>query len=102
VSDTSSLVLTLIAGLLLGGLFFGGLWWTARGALASRSPALWFGTSVLVRTPIALGGFYFVSQGDWRRLLGCLCGFLLARLVIVRITRVRPDEASPLLRGGES
>jgi hypothetical protein len=52
--------------------------------------------------PIAVGGFYFVSQGDWRRLLGCLCGFMLARLVIVRITRVPPAEAGALARGVDS
>jgi F1F0 ATPase subunit 2 len=102
VNDTASLLLTLIAGLALGGFFFGGLWWTARNGLSSPSPAFWFGTSVLVRAPIAVGGFYFVSQGDWRRLLGCLCGFLLARLVIMRITRVPPDEAGVLARGGDS
>jgi F1F0 ATPase subunit 2 len=102
VSETASLFLTLIAGLLLGAFFFGGLWWTARNGMASRSPALWFGVSFLLRTPLAVGGFYFVSQGDWRRMLGCLGGFLLARLVTIRFTRVAPAQASPLARSGGS
>ena len=42
---------------------------------------LWFSGSFLVRTAIALVGFYFVAQGDWRRMAGCVAGFLLARTV---------------------
>jgi F1F0 ATPase subunit 2 len=30
------------AGLLLGAIFFGGLWWTVRKGVSSKRPALWF------------------------------------------------------------
>ena len=58
-SDT----LTLVAGVcwrawLLGALFFGGLWWTVRKGVSSTQPALWFFGSLLLRTSIALAGFY--------------------------------------------
>jgi len=75
------------AGGLLGAVFFGGLWWTVRKGVSSRRPALWFFGSLLLRTGIALIGFYLVGDGDWQRLLSCLVGFVMAQLVATRLTR---------------
>ena len=36
---------------------------------------------------MALAGFYFVSDGDWRRLLACLAGFAAARLAVTWLSR---------------
>lgn len=73
-------------GLLLGAMFFGGLWWTLRRGLASERPALWFFGSLLLRTSVALGGFYLVSGGDWERLLACILGFVIARFMATSLT----------------
>ena len=35
-------VLATVAGGVLGGIFFGGLWWTTRKGLSAGQPALWF------------------------------------------------------------
>src|SRR5674476_1130194 len=80
------LALALLAGLLLGALFFGGLWWTVLKGVSARQPALWFGASLLLRTALVLGGFYLVSGADWKRLLLCLLGFIVARFVVIRLT----------------
>ena len=45
-------------GLVLGAVFFGGLWWTVRKGVASPRPALWFVGSMLLRTGVVLAGFY--------------------------------------------
>ena len=80
------------AGALLGLIFFGGLWWTLRRALASKRAALWVGASLLFRMLTTSAGFVFVSAGDWRRLLSCLLGFLAARWLILRLTpSLSPD-----------
>ena len=83
------------AGMLLGVLFFGGLWWTVRKGVSARQPALWFGASLLLRTAAVLTGFYFVAGPDWKRLLLCLCGFVIARLIVVRLSakRMLPGKA---------
>src|ERR1035437_9828967 len=77
-----TLALALVAGLLLGAIFFGGLWWTVRKGVSSKQPALWFFGSLLLRMSIALAGFYFVGRGHWERLLLCLLGFVMARFIV--------------------
>ncbi len=74
-------------GCVLGAVFFGGLWWTVRKGVSSRGPAFWFLGSMLVRMGIVLVGFHFVGGGQWQRLVACLLGFVIARLVVMRLTR---------------
>ena len=95
-NETLTLVLALVAGVLLGAMFFGGLWWTVRKGVSSEQPALWFLGSLLLRTSIALAGFYFVARGHWERLLVCLLGFVIARFIVTRLTRAA-DRREPAL-----
>ena len=86
-NETLHLLMALVTGLLLGALFFGGLWWTVQKGVSSKRPALWFVGSLLVRTSIALAGFYFIARGHWQRLIVCLIGFVVARLIVTRLTQ---------------
>lgn len=86
-TEAGGLILSLLAGVALGALFFGGLWWTVRWGVRSKSPAPYFLGSLLLRTGLTLGGLYLISRGDWRKLLVCLSGFVLARILVTRITR---------------
>ncbi len=81
-----ALPLATLSGALLGGFFFGGLWWTLRRAVDSSRPALWIGGSLLLRMGCTAAGFVLVSAGDWQRLLACLLGFLAARWLVLRLT----------------
>ena len=92
------LVLSLIAGFLLGAFFFGGLWWTVQKGISSRHPALWFSCSLLLRTGIAVSGFYFASGGHWERLLVCIFGFFIMRRVVLKLTRLPEEEANQLAK----
>jgi len=78
------LSLALMAGGLLGAIFFGGLWWTIQKGVSSKKPAIWFFGSLLLRMSIALAGFYFVSGGHWERLLVCLLGFVMGAALLQR------------------
>lgn len=93
-NDTLALVLAGIAGGALGIFFFGGLWWTVRKTLASGRPALWVFGSLLLRMGVTLVGFYWVSGGDWQRMLACLVGFVVARQLVKQLTRV--PEIDPM------
>ena len=91
--ETLTLLLAWVAGGVLGVMFFGGLWWTVQKGVLSKRPALWFFGSLLLRMSIALAGFYLVTGGHWERLLACLLGFVMARLIVTRLTRVMEKPA---------
>lgn len=93
-----SFILVWCIGLGLGAMFFGGLWWTVNKGVLSANPALYVLTSLLLRMGLALSGFYLVLTSDlgepsWQLLLLCLFGFLTARLLITRWTKVAPVKA---------
>lgn len=90
------ILFALIAGLALGALFFGGLWFTVKKAIQAKIPALWIIGGFVTRMAIALTGFYFVSQGDWRKLLSCLLGFIAARIIVLQITKRIDRKRLPL------
>ncbi len=75
------------AGFLLGTIFYGGLWWTVRRGMTSAHPALWFFGSFWLRLAIAMAGFYIVASDDWKKMLVCLVGFIIARFAVARVTR---------------
>jgi F1F0 ATPase subunit 2 len=88
VSDIGTLIGALAIGIVLGALFFGGLWWTVRRGLAAANPALWFGVSALARMAVTLSGLYYVARAGWPSLVACLCGLLIARVATTRLTRI--------------
>ena len=78
--------LVLAVGILIGGIFFGGLWWTVQKGVSIKRPALWFLGSLLLRMGITFFGFYFIGLGHWERLLLCLVGFLIGRFIVTRLS----------------
>ena len=94
-NETLGLVLALVTGGLLGGMFFSGLWWTIQKGVSFKRPALWFLGSLLLRTSITLAGFYFIGRGHWERLLVCLLGFVITRLIVMRLIRSAEKPTSP-------
>jgi len=86
-NEMLTLALAWMGGAVLGALFFGGLWWTIRRGITSGHPALLFLGSLLLRTSLVLVGFYFVSGCRWERLVLCLLGFVMARLIMTWLIR---------------
>ena len=83
-------ILPLLAGTVLGVIFFGGLWWTVANIAHATRPAVWFLLSFFVRFGIALLGIYYVTDGQWQRLAACMAGFVIARLLVMWLSRVLP------------
>jgi len=100
-NEIFSLALAVVTGILLGVIFFGGLWWTVQNSLGSKRPQLWFLGSFLLRTAITLLGFYFIGNGQWKRIMVCLLGFIIARIIVKRVTGSRDSEQSHSVRGGQ-
>jgi F1F0 ATPase subunit 2 len=94
-NENQHVLTAIIAGVLIGTVFFGGLWWTVRKGLESRYAALWFTGGLLVRMSVTVTGFYFIGRDHWPRLLACLFGFVVARVVVMRLTGARYANSEP-------
>lgn len=92
-SDPELNLSALAMGILLGAIFFGGLWWTVRIGIGARSAPAWFTVSLLFRACLILGGFYYIAASGLQPVLLCICGFLIARAAVSRLLRV-PSRTS--------
>lgn len=72
------------AGAALSVLYHAGLWWTVRRGITATRPAVWFSVSLIVRFSLVAAGFYLLAAGQWQRVLACLIGFLVARILAIR------------------
>jgi F1F0 ATPase subunit 2 len=53
---------------------------------------------MLIRSSVALLGFYFILGDDWRRVVAGLFGFIIARIIVTRLTR-SPAQPNPFAQG---
>lgn len=81
------IVIALLIGLILGGVFFGGLWLTVKKALVTTYAPLWFLGSIVIRTAVVLAGFYFISKDGIIALFVSVCAFIAARMLVFFITK---------------
>jgi F1F0 ATPase subunit 2 len=99
-SETVMLAGSLFIGIVLGAFFFGGLWWTIRIGSRSEWSGLLFSGSFLFRIAVAVAGFYLVSCGDWRKLVACLVGFLIARVAVTQFVRIPAGKRTQMIEEG--
>lgn len=90
------LALAIVAGSLLGMLFFGGLWWTVRRMASGGRPHLLAAASFVLRTALVMGGFYLLLGAGWPYLLGAMAGFIAARTYLT--FRLKPG--TDMVKGG--
>lgn len=90
--DPVTLALSVVGGLLAGGLFFGGLYATTAQLRRAAHPAFLMLGSFIGRTAVVVAGAWFVATAaDAWALLGYLVGLTGARLVIVAFVRRAGD-----------
>jgi F1F0 ATPase subunit 2 len=89
-TEVSRWVLAMVAGCLLGGFYFYGLWWTLGRWLTASSPNRWLAISYGVRTGVVLFVFGFFIRTDLIAFGFTLAGFFLMRMVLTRVLG-RPD-----------
>jgi F1F0 ATPase subunit 2 len=93
----TGLVAGFIGGVLLGALFFGGLWLTARRLVESPRPGLLLLGSYLLRLALVGVGFYGVLR-TWGTpaVFAALLGLLVTRVLLVRRLAGDPSgDAAP-------
>jgi F1F0 ATPase subunit 2 len=88
------LVTSFLAGLVIGVLYFGGLWLTTRRLATARHPIRLLAASFLFRVLVLLLAIYFITLGRWERLLAFLCGVVLVRMVMTWKARPKQQTAT--------
>jgi F1F0 ATPase subunit 2 len=83
-SEWLSLTPALMAGLILGAFYFGGLWLTVQWLRETPRPALLTLGSLIIRLGVVLLIMYLVTGGQWARIGVCLLGFFVMRVILVR------------------
>lgn len=83
IADVVGLIMLGVAGGLLAIFYFGGLWLTVRAIPDSRRPWLLYFVSAAARLAILLTALFLLMAGDWHRMIVCMAGFVICRLVIV-------------------
>ncbi|MBV7331644.1 ATP synthase subunit I [Chloroflexi bacterium TSY] len=73
------------AGFGIGLFFFGGLWLTVNQLTHTKYPEALFLFSFFGRTVVSLFGFYLLIGQQIEHALISIAGFLLARLIMVRV-----------------
>ncbi len=95
-NETAYMILAFTGGIVLGTLFFGGLWFTVKKAVTAKIPALWIFSSFFLRISITLVGFYFIGAGNWQRFIASVIGFIVARFVVIRFTKSIDEKQTSL------
>ncbi|MDY0235547.1 MAG: ATP synthase subunit I [Gudongella sp.] len=90
-------VLAFGAGIILGLLFFGGLYITIQKLETAKNPALIMILSFILRMVVLVISFYFISKSGYKEVLFALAGVILTRFVMT--FRMRGEKKERLKRG---
>lgn len=75
-------VLAFLGGLVLGVLFFGGLYLTVQKLQTAKKPALIMALSFVFRMAVLLIAFYFIARVGYKEVLFALAGVIVSRFVM--------------------
>jgi F1F0 ATPase subunit 2 len=92
-AEATLVVLAFTAGALLGTVYFGGLWLTARRLAHSRRPAMLAVGSYVVRLFVAGLVLTWAARQGLAPALSALAGFLVVRAAAVRRAGAPPRSA---------
>jgi F1F0 ATPase subunit 2 len=83
-----------LGGVLLGGMYFGGLWWTVSRLSRFRHPYLVYFASLVCRMLVLLVGLlWIITQLGLFESIGALAGLTLARVLLIRRFGAQADWA---------
>lgn len=81
---TPDLLVGFFAGVLLGFIYFQGLWWSVSRLTQVKNRKMFLFISWLGRSAVLFGGLYLAARYDYRYLLSAFIGLIAIRTVIVR------------------
>lgn len=91
-SEIGSLILRIPAGILIGVMFYGGLWLTVSRLTRTSSPVLLSVTSLFLRMGLLLVSIWYLSGGRASGILGCTIGLMASRILLTRTSLLTGDR----------
>lgn len=82
-------------GVILGIIFFGGLYWTVQNLPRAKHPALLMTVSLFFRMGVTVGTFFYVAKGGYKGILLVLAGMLAVRIAMtftIKNPKEKPKE----------
>jgi len=89
--EADELVLGFFGGVLLGLVFFGGLYWSVQKLPTVKYPAFLMMASLLLRMAVLLTGLYFLMAGDIKNLLAAVAGVMVMKFVMIARVQKKPN-----------
>lgn len=77
------MIASFLIGLVLGIIYFGGLYYSTQKFNQVKRPALFMVLSFVIRMGILLIGFYYLTKIDYKNVLIGLVGVILIRIIMV-------------------
>ena len=77
------MIVRFIGGILLGIIFFGGLYWSIKQLSKAKYPAILMSISALVRMGVLIVGIYLLSDNNIKNILSILLGVILVKIVMI-------------------
>jgi len=81
---------TLLWGIILGLIYFGGLWLTVRRLTTGKHQAIVMLGSFVIRNALMVIGFFPVIRQGWQYALICLAGIIIVRFILIHRIHGRP------------
>lgn len=70
-------------GILIGIVYFGGLYYSTQKFKDVKSPSLFMILSFIIRMAILIAGFYYLSKTGYKNVLIALIGVILVRFIMI-------------------
>lgn len=77
------MIVSFLIGLILGIIYFGGLYYSTKKFTKVKRPALFMVLSFIIRMGILVVGFYYLTKTDYKNVLIALVGVILTRFIII-------------------
>lgn len=81
------MLFSFFSGIILGLVFFGGLYYTTQKLPSAKMPGLIMIASISLRMIILIGGLYFIYSGDLIRLLIGIVGVFISKYIVIRFVK---------------
>lgn len=75
-------MITFFIGIILGIIYFGGLYLSIQKINKVKYPSLLMSLSFIIRMAILLGAFFYISKNGYKNILLALVGVILVRIIM--------------------